>query len=232
MSVSAPGRKVDVGGRGRARAGVLHMNAAADVDSLAGDVVGVGGSQEANEVGNVFRPFLTPEGNGFHHRLTSRPLFHTHRFGTDGVYVVPHAGVNDAGTIGIDGDAVRGEFFGHALGHAYDGELAGGVSKLVGAAASATDRGGIDDLASALRDHLAAGLAATHKDAANIDVEDAVEVFQGRVKKRANVDDAGIGDEDVKAAKFADDIGDNAADGVFVGDIAGDWQGAAARGVY
>ena len=37
---------------------LLHVNAAADVDCLAGDVVGVGGSQEADEIGDVFWLFL------------------------------------------------------------------------------------------------------------------------------------------------------------------------------
>ena len=214
------------------RGRLLHVNAATHVDGLASDVVGIRRSQEADEIGNVFWLFLTPEGNCLDHRLQSGPLFPAHRFGTDRVDVVPHSGVDDARAIGIDGDAVRGEFLGHALGHSNHGELAGGIGKLVRAATAAADRGRIDDLASSLRNHLATRFTATHEDAANVNVDDTIEVFQSSVKKGANVYDASVGDEYVKTAELTDDIGNYTADGVFVRDITGNRQGAAASGVY
>ena len=58
---------------------LIHMNAAANIDRLPGDVVRVRRSQEAHQVSHVLRLFLSPQRNRLHYRRSSSTLLQPHR---------------------------------------------------------------------------------------------------------------------------------------------------------
>src|SRR5699024_805934 len=100
----------------RERSVVEH--AAVDQQSLAGDVVGVVGGEEGHDSGNVFRGLNAAQGDAFDIVLEVLALGFAVELAHLLVDGVPHAGADDAGCPGVDGDVAWSQFLGGHLGDA------------------------------------------------------------------------------------------------------------------
>ena len=126
-------------------------------------------------------------------------------------------GLDGAGADGVDAQ-VFGEFDGKLAGHGDDRALGGAVSESLLDADQAGDGGDVDDRGDAL---VGVGkqqwqeCAGDEVDAADIDVEEAVEVVGLGGLNGANVANAGVVDEQVEAGE----LGCGGGDGIGAGDV-------------
>ena len=116
-----------------------------------------------------------------------------------------------------------------AFGEADQGELGGGVGQHVGDGDLAADGGDVDDGGAAwpagqgrLGAHVREGLPGGVERGEEVDLHGALEGFDGLRLDGADLDDAGVVDEEVDAAEAGDGLGDEAAALVGFGEVGGD----------
>ena len=144
------------------------------------------------------------------------------------VDVVFAAGAHQAGADGGDADAFVAELGVEAFGEADQGEFCGGVGEHVGDGHLAADGSDVDDggaAGSGERDLLAEvreGGPGGVEGGEEVDLHGALEDFKGLGFDGADVDDAGVVDEDVDAAIALDGFVDEALGFFGLGEVGGD----------
>ena len=178
----------------------LMKHAAIDVDGLAGDVSGVFGGEEEQQVRHVVVGAGAAErnlGNPFGHEFTGRIA--AKQSAPFAVVVGPHVGSDDAGGVRVDRDAIGREFLGQALGESHHAELAGGVVRCVDEALPRLPGGGVQDPAAvALLAHHRGGCLAAEEGSGRVHGEHLVPVRDGEVLRPADRDNTGVVDQDVE----------------------------------
>lgn len=156
----------------------MEDHATVDDDGLAGDVVRVRASEEADDLGNVLRLGKAPRGDVLGELLLA-PLG---RLASDFCEFLSKPlhkrSLDDTRRVGVDGDAVVRKVTGGDLGQAAHGELDRAVERNTPAALDAGLGGGVEDL---------------------------VDFFFGDVLERDLRSDAGVDDDDVEAARLGQD---------------------------
>ncbi len=137
------------------------------------------------------------------------------------------AGAHEAGADGGDADAFLAELGVEAFGEAGEGELAGDVGEEVGDGDLAADGGDVDDRGAAtvaffLREHAGEGGLDGVEGGVEVGVHGAVEGFERLVFEGADLDDAGVVDEDVEAAEAGVGLLDDVCGLRGVGEVGGD----------
>ena len=146
----------------------------------------------------------------------------------DDVDVVFAAGAHEAGADGGDADAFVAELGVEAFGEADECELGGGVGEHVGDGDLAADAGDVDDGRAAVagqRSLLAQvreGGPGGVEGGEEVDLHGALEDLEGLGFDGADVDDAGVVDEDVDAAEAGDGFVDEALGFFGLGEVGGD----------
>jgi len=147
---------------------------------------------------------------------------------TGEVGVVFSSGAHEAGADGGDADAFVAELGVEAFGEADEGELGGGVGKHVGDGDLAADARDVDDGGAAvarewgLRAQVREGGPGGVEGGEKVDLHGALEDVEGLGFDGADVDDAGVVDEDVDAAEAGDGFGDEALRFFGLGEVGGD----------
>jgi hypothetical protein len=98
-------------------------------------------------------------------------------------------------------DALRAQFAAPGLGEADDAELAGGIVGLAEVAVDADHAAGVEDHARALRQHRRQHGLRAMEHAAQVDVDDRVELRQRHLLQPCVLGDAGVVDQHVDAAE-------------------------------
>ncbi len=111
-----------------------------------------------------------------------------------------------AGGDGVDLDALGGPLVGERLGELGDATFGGRVGGNADASLEAEEGGYVYDLAVASGDHVAGGQLRELEGAGEVDLEDALPVFEGYLLGGGAVDGASVVDEDVDAAEGGDDL--------------------------
>ena len=161
------------------------------------DVVACGGAEEECCSGEVLG--LAPSGGGDAlEDLAVAGLVGLESFGVGRREV--------AGSDGVDLDAPGGPLVGKGLGELGDASFGGRVGGNADASLEAEERGDVDDLAVASGDHVAGGQLRELEGAGEVDLEDALPVFESYLFGGGAMDGAGVVDEDVDAAEGGDDL--------------------------
>ncbi len=109
--------------------------------------------------------------------------------------------------------------------------FAGGVGGDADASLKAEERGDVDDLAVAARDHVAGCELGELEGTGEVDLEDTVPVFERDLFRSGAVYGAGVVDEDVDAAQGGDDLGEEMFGSVGGGEIGLEGVGCATGGL-
>ena len=142
--------------------------------------------------------------------------------------VVFAPGAHEAGADGGDADSLVAEFGVEAFGEADEGELRGGVGEHVGGGDLSADGSDVNDGGAASPDEW--GLLAQVREGGpggveggkEVDLHGALEDLEGLGFDGADVDDAGVVDEDVDAAEAGDGFVDEALRFCGLGEVGGD----------
>src|ERR1700693_1864977 len=164
--------------------------AAADADQLAGDPLGVVGSEEGGDAGNIIH--LTD--------AAERGLRDDSRLevGPDEACGVYAFGVDHAGIDGVDADLLRAKLIGEDTGDGVDRALRSGVHRAVWRRPAADYRADVDD-AGAFAEVFHGSLRG-EQETEYVDVEDLVVVRFGEGLDRQELVYAGVVDKDVEVA--------------------------------
>src|SRR5215471_13249082 len=167
-----------------------HLEAAVHVQHLAGDVIGVSRRQKPDRVGNVLG--------------LAEALEQDARFGLVARHVADvlrHLGLDYARRDRVDGNVARRQLDRERARQCIDRALARRIVRLTASALVAGDRGKIDDLPGALRNHVRNHRPRHVEDAANIGVEHAAQVVVTHAGERNIADDPGVVHQHVDATR-------------------------------
>ena len=217
LSAMSSGRPAAVAQRERDLAGVRphRQPVAADADRLAGDPRRRVGGEEHDErravLGHADRVRLAHLA-----RQRPRPPRRARRAARRPGCVAVIA-VHAVGTIALTVISARASSIAQVAANADDAGLGGGVVRLAEVAALAGRRADDDDPAAlALLAHADRRGARARERAAQVRVDDEVEVLVGHLPQHAVAQDAGVGDHDVEAAELAHRAGDERVRGLAV----------------
>ena len=182
--------------------------------------ISVGGGEEQGRAGHVVGKAHAAIG----YRFTDEALLFAQRamlvLGEQGIDLIPHRGVDDAGGDAVDVDAVLDEVEAGRLGEADHRRLAGAVDADQRLAAPARLARKVDDLAApALPDHLPRHRLQGKEQALDVDREHPVVALLGDVENRGEVEHGGVVDENVDAAGPIYHHLNQSADRVAAGDV-------------
>lgn len=136
----------------------------------------------------------------------------------------------DAGCDGVDANAFAGPFDREGFGQGGDRGFAGGIGSDFIEGDERGERSYINDATVAAFDHVAADGTASAQSAGEIRFEDAVPFGVGNIHGGCALCAAGGVDQNLHAAEFLARGVEQVLDGGFVGDIAGNFERAAADG--
>ena len=186
------------------------------------DVIAGGGAEEESGSGEILGLAPTGSGDAFEYLAVSS-LVRLEGFGVGGAEV--------AGCNGVDLNTFGCPLVGKGFGELGDASFAGGVSGDADASLEAEKRRDVDDLAVAARNHVASGELRELERASEVDLEDAVPVFESDFFGSSTVDGAGVVDEDIDAAQRSDGLMEEVFGSVDVREIRLEGVGFAACGV-
>src|SRR6056297_26058 len=167
---------------------VLHVNAAVNVDLLAGDVIPLRG-QENHGAGNFFRFAKTT------HRNPGNDLF------ADVLRnLSQHFGFGEARGNGVDGNVVLGHFQCKGFGKRDDAALAGRIVGLPEVAGLSDERRDVDDATVLLIHHDLQHFRTGGVNAAQVGIQDVVPIVVGKLLHGFVFGDAGVVHQNVYAA--------------------------------
>lgn len=140
--------------------------------------------------------------------------------GADVFHAFGDVGHDCAGADGVAADALVCVHVGGVFGESDEGVLGAGVGHAGSAAVESSDGGGVDDVSSALGEHLWDDFSGEHHGAVEVDGHDFVPGFVGYFSDGFHVvHDSGVVDEDVDFSFFGDDFVDDGFYLLFVGDV-------------
>ena len=196
--------------------------AAVDDEDVAGDVVAGCGGEEDGGAGEVFGVAPAAGGDALED-LTIAGLVGLESFSVGGGEV--------AGRDGVDLDVAARPLVGEGFGELGNSAFAGGVCGNADAALEAEERGNVDDFAWCVAgDHVAADELAELEDRGEVDLQDLLPGVERVVLGLVAEDHAGVVYQDVDAAEFGDDFGEEARCGVGGGQVCLESCGVAADG--
>src|SRR5271157_1096743 len=168
---------------------------AIDHQHMAVQIIAGGGSQENGNAGEILGSTPAAGGDAVEDGAAA---------GGIGAQSGGIVGGHIAGSDGVDVDALGGPFIGERLGQLGDCAFGGGIGRDQDAALEGQQRSDVDNFAAALCEHVAAGQLAEAEDRVEIDLDDVGPIPGGIIHGRGAADDAGIVNEDVDGAEFAD----------------------------
>src|SRR5215203_2302974 len=162
-----------------------YVDAAINIDGLAGDIVAVF-DKVADGAGDLVRFSEAAEGDLFFELLLG--------FLGD---VGDHVGLDKPGADGVHGDATAGQFLGRGLGKAEEASLGRRVVRLADVTRLADEGAHVDDLAPALLYHVRQHRVDRVEGAVEVHLNDLVPIIHGELLQRTVDVDAGVVDQDV-----------------------------------
>ena len=139
-------------------------------------------------------------------------------------------GAEVARSDGVDLNAFGSPLVGESFGELGDAAFAGCIGGNADASLKAEERCDVDDFAAAAGNHVTSGELRKLKGAGEIDLEDAIPIFESDVFGGGAVDGAGVVDEDVDATECGDDLVEEMLGSTGIREISLEGMGDAACG--
>src|ERR1035441_5320635 len=133
-----------------------------------------------------------------------------------------HRGVGDPGTDTVASDAVAGVVQGDGAGQLQHGALGGGINGGAALAHETADRSEVDHVTTPVLAQMRERMFEGEEHGFDVHAYHAVPLFRAVVMEHADVNDAGVVDQDLETAEGGDGLGDRGAYLLFPRDVATD----------
>ena len=194
------------------RTSSAHIDAAGHIDPLPRHEPRLVRTEEHHDVRDVLRLFEPPERRLRHIIVDDLLRRHVAQPQLPFDLARLHAGLDEAGTHGVDANAVRREFARERLSPAEHREFRGRIMREQRRADLGGERSRVDDAARALGDEMPGGDLVGQEYAARVDGEIEVPILVRQFERALHGRDAGVGDADIAAAELLERFAERALD--------------------